>query len=233
MITLLLSLHAAQAGVEVLTFSKGFTNVHALRSGDSVVLVDTHYARNRRWLTRKLAKAGIGEPQIKAIVVTHAHGDHAGGALALHEATGAPVIIAADDLPAWTEGHNPPLRPTGLLGALVWPSVTKRFPPMQPTIGIDAPLDLRDYGVAATVERVGGHTDGSVVVRIDGGGLVVGDLVRGGFLAPKKPREHFFQPDEDVVHAVLGRVLTDDVTVVYTGHGGPIPAGDVREWLAR
>ncbi len=65
------------------------------------------------------------------------------------------------------------------------------FPGVRADLALDAPLDLRPYGVAGRVEPLPGHTPGSVVVLLDSGDAVVGDLVRGGSwaasCAPRSP----------------------------------------------
>lgn len=228
---------AAPAGdrpVAITRLARGFVNVWVLRSGDDVVLVDTHYAHRAAWVVERLADLGVAPASVRAIVVTHAHGDHGGGAAPLRDATGAPVILGAADAEVAASGRNPPVVPTGFLGRLLRPSVQDdTWPPFQPDVLVSDRLDLRAYGIAGEAIAVGGHTAGSLIVSLAGGDVFVSDQIRGRLLAPRRPTEHFFQPDRDAVHTLLRRVVDDGAARLYPGHGDVLDAADVGDWLDR
>jgi glyoxylase-like metal-dependent hydrolase (beta-lactamase superfamily II) len=69
-------------------------NVYLIRSGERWVLVDTATRHARRRILRQLP----GE--LEAILITHAHVDHAGSMHAVAEATGAPVWAPETDADA-------------------------------------------------------------------------------------------------------------------------------------
>lgn len=217
----------------VTRLARGYVNVWVLRAGDAVVVVDAHYGRAGRWLERALADAGIDPALVTAIVVTHAHSDHLAGAAALRERSHAPLILGAADAGTAADGHNPPLRSTSLLAALVKPSIGKRFDPVTPDVLVDALLDLRPYGIAGEVLVTGGHTDGHVIVRLADGGVLAGDLVRGKMAAHHRPTEHLYQPDREAVHAILAQLIAEGATTFYPGHGDVLTAEDVQAWLER
>jgi hydroxyacylglutathione hydrolase len=82
-------------GVHLLRgFPPGAMNVYLLRSGDRWVLVDTATRFARRRILRQLP----GE--LEAIVITHAHRDHAGSMHAVAREAGAPVWGPAPDADA-------------------------------------------------------------------------------------------------------------------------------------
>jgi len=81
-------------------FPPAAINVYAIRDGDRWVLVDTATRHARRRIMRQLP----GE--LDAIVITHAHRDHAGAMHAVAQKTGAPVWGSADDADA-LEGKAP------------------------------------------------------------------------------------------------------------------------------
>ena len=75
-------------------------NVYAIRSDDGWILVDTGTRFARPRIMRQLPG------DLEAILVTHAHRDHAGAMHAVARATGAPVWAAAPDADS-LEGRAP------------------------------------------------------------------------------------------------------------------------------
>jgi glyoxylase-like metal-dependent hydrolase (beta-lactamase superfamily II) len=74
------------------------SNVFFVRSGASWVLIDTAWA-NSGFRIRQAAEALFGTTPPTAIVLTHAHPDHAGAAPELARLWGCPVYVHPDDLP--------------------------------------------------------------------------------------------------------------------------------------
>lgn len=229
---LALSAPAHAEPVRIERFGRGFVNPWLIVSGDHAVIIDAHYERSHRWLMRHIARAGVDPHAITAIIVTHGHSDHAGGVVALREATGAPVIVGANDVPMVEAGRNPPIHATSLASILVKPTIPQSYPPFTADVVVTDTIDLGPYGLSGAIGTVGGHTPGSLVVRLTTGELFCGDLVRSRFLAHHRPTEHFFQPDEHDVHGVLRGVIGDS-TILYPGHGGSLEAGRVVRWLDR
>jgi hydroxyacylglutathione hydrolase len=75
-------------------------NVYAIRAGSGWILVDTATRHSRRRILRQLP----GE--LEAILITHAHRDHAGSMHAIATETGAPVWAGERDADA-LEGKAP------------------------------------------------------------------------------------------------------------------------------
>lgn len=70
--------------------SKG--NGTLVAAGDTLVLVDCGF--NRKDSEQRLARLGISPEQLDAILVTHEHGDHAGGVAALSRHYEIPVYLS-------------------------------------------------------------------------------------------------------------------------------------------
>jgi glyoxylase-like metal-dependent hydrolase (beta-lactamase superfamily II) len=64
---------------------------HVLRDADGVVLLDTGLPGDGKRIRRVMDAAGAGPQDVRAILLTHGHLDHAGSAAELKAWTGAPV----------------------------------------------------------------------------------------------------------------------------------------------
>lgn len=221
---------ASAASPVIVPLEHRFTNAY-LVIGERVVVVDTGNPGNDRRILAALAEAGRSPADVSLVVVTHGHADHAGAARALHERLGAPVAMGAADRPMAARGHNDELHPTGGPGRRLLRFIRPDYPALAPDVLVDAPVDLRPYGVAGTLVPTGGHTGGSVAVVLESGDALVGDLVRGRFAARSRPTEHYFHDDVPGAHAALRTLLRAPVTRVHPGHGHALEAADVRAWL--
>src|SRR5688572_13414331 len=64
---------------------------HVLIDSDGVVLLDTGFPGDAKQIRRVMAHAGVGAKDVRAILLTHGHIDHAGNVMQLKAWTGAPV----------------------------------------------------------------------------------------------------------------------------------------------
>ncbi len=198
------------------------------------MVVDAGSPGDEPQILAALAAAGRRPRDLAAIVLTHGHADHAGGAAALRAATGAPVVLGDGDAAMATTGRNLPLVPTGLEARLVAPFVPQAFPGVAPDVIVAEALELAAFGVAATFRPLGGHTRGSAIVELASGDILAGDLVRGGRLGgrlrPTVPMTHYYEEDPAAVTAVVDSVLGGGARRLLVGHGGPLAAADVAAW---
>jgi glyoxylase-like metal-dependent hydrolase (beta-lactamase superfamily II) len=208
-----------------------WSNAYLVRRGEVAVLVDSGSPRDRAHLAEALAARGVPPGKLRAVVVTHAHADHAGCARWL-QTQGAAIVLGAGDAGPAGRGHNDRLRPTGLLGALLAPVFMFPFEPFTPDVAVDREIDLAAYGFPELrVVPVAGHTPGSVAVLL-GSEAFTGDMVKGGELLQRSPTEHLYQTDRAADHRELEGLLARGVTRLYLGHSGPLRAADVSSWLS-
>lgn len=231
MITLWTIFTAFAGQTEILNMGTPYTAVWALREGESIVLVDAHNPGKQEMILAHMERAGLDPRQITAIVLTHGHPDHAGSAQALADQLGVPIIAGAQDAPYLSAG-TAPLHPTGSRGSLISLAVRKRFPPVVIDVLVDQSLDLSPYGISGEIEVVGGHTPGSLIIELQGGDVLIGDLIRSRMLRHHVPTLHFFHDDPLAAHARL-RKAADGALVLYPCHGGGLDADHVEEWLAK
>jgi glyoxylase-like metal-dependent hydrolase (beta-lactamase superfamily II) len=70
------------------------------------LLIDTDYPKHYRLFERKLANLGIAISDIKYLLLTHHHDDHAGFAAELVRSTGCQVIAHRNAVSALEEGKS-------------------------------------------------------------------------------------------------------------------------------
>ena len=95
----------------------GMVNAFLLTFAGGAVLVDTGLPGSETKIEKVLANVGLCLADLKLIVVTHGHIDHAGSAKRLQKLSGAPIVLHEGDLP-YCRGQAPILKPSGLFGRL-------------------------------------------------------------------------------------------------------------------
>ena len=72
---------------------------HVLVDAEGAVLLDTGFPGDWRRIARVMKDVGVGPRDVRAILLTHGHIDHAGSAAKLKEWTGAPIWAHALEQP--------------------------------------------------------------------------------------------------------------------------------------
>ncbi|KYF61567.1 MBL fold metallo-hydrolase [Sorangium cellulosum] len=212
-------------------------NAHLLVGAAGCVLVDAGVPEAAPKVGEALARAGRGWSDLKLIVVTHAHIDHAGSAAALRERSGA-LVVAHEAEVEHLDGRAPmTFCPTGWFGRVFVraPLVHERYAPVAPDLVLSGneTLDLAPYGVKGRVRHTPGHTRGSLSVVLESREALVGDLVASGLMLGGLARlGHAIRPpfelDPRAVGVALERLVDEGVQTFHLGHGGPLGAGEVR-----
>jgi glyoxylase-like metal-dependent hydrolase (beta-lactamase superfamily II) len=212
-----------------------WSNAYLVRHSNAALLVDCGGPADRTRLVAALARHGVAPADLAAVICTHGHADHAGGAAALRAAGAGPIVVHGADWHMTTAGHNAPLQPQGVTARLLRPLVDFPFPAFTPDIDPGDRLDLGRFGVDGEVLHAGGHTDGSVVVRLATGDVLAGDLLRGGHLGgqvlPHRPLDHYYCDHPQTRADRVRWLLSLAPTAIHPGHGGVLSAASVaRRW---
>jgi glyoxylase-like metal-dependent hydrolase (beta-lactamase superfamily II) len=217
--------------VEVRTFRRAYSNVHIVEKNGVRVMVDSGYGEEAAGLDAELKKAGVEPRTIAAIIVTHAHADHAGGARFFHDHYGTRIVAGAADRDTFAAGHNGHMCPVGTLGRWRYAKDSAgTFAPLTADLWIDAPTTLQAAGLGnidGKIIPMPSHTPGSLAVVI-GDVALVGDLFRGSALG-HGAEVHFFMCDLAANRADVGRLLVDPAPrTFFPGHFGPVARAAVE-----
>jgi glyoxylase-like metal-dependent hydrolase (beta-lactamase superfamily II) len=223
-------------GLEVITLTHDATNVHVVKQGDAAFLFDTGYEKHGEAVEADLRALGLDPAKLKAVVVSHAHADHAGAARFFQQHFKVPVVVGAGDEPMFAAGQNEPLCPQGLIANLRRSGdQAGHYTGSTPDVVVSGELDLKELtGIDAKAVLVPGHTRGSVVV-VAGDVVLVGDLLRGSIIG-SGAETHFFMCDLEENKRNVARVLSElapKAATVFTGHFGPVTPEAVREHFLR
>jgi glyoxylase-like metal-dependent hydrolase (beta-lactamase superfamily II) len=189
-------------------------------------IIDTGTEGSAKRVLAAVEKAGHRPEDVRQIVLTHCHGDHAGSARQLREATDATVVAGAADVGA-IDGTapypGPPKQPFRSLYANLG-----RFPRLEVDRAVDGPTHL-DGGLVALPAP--GHTAGHIVVHApDLDSIFAGDLVfHLGLLRPSwrgltQDVERNAESIREIAAVGAGRIIP--------GHGSAL-SGERLRALAR
>ncbi len=215
----------------------GMVNAYLIRGDDGCVLVDAGVPGSESKIEKVLTRYGLSFRDIKLIVITHAHVDHAGSAFDLRELCQAPIVAHTKDVKHFIREVPMSYCPTGWVGRLFLKSSVPHEPykAFVPDILLSEndTVDLGQYGISGTIGHTPGHTAGSISVALDSNEALVGDLIASGILLGGMIRTGHairppFEDDPYTVGLALQRLLESGMEKFYMGHGGPLPADEVR-----
>ncbi len=187
---------------------------HAVVSGTFSLDGETHQVDNNVWVVGDDSEcvvidaphdvdaimALVGDRNLRAILLTHAHDDHCRVAPQLRERAVAPIMLHPDDRPLWELTH------TQDEGGHLW------------DVDLGDGFEIMIGGITLRAIHTPGHAPGAVCFHAPAlGVLFSGDtLFQGG---PGATGRSF--SDEVVIVDSIRRRLLDlpEETVVHTGHG--------------
>jgi glyoxylase-like metal-dependent hydrolase (beta-lactamase superfamily II) len=213
-------------------------NAHLIRSEAGCILVDAGIPGSEQKIARVLARHGLSFKDIKLIVVTHSHTDHAGSAASLRALSEAPILAHKDDADFYSRKAPMTYCPTGLVGRffLKTPAPHQPYEGFVPDILMDDTdtVDLVEFGFEGLVRHTAGHTPGSISLELSSGDALVGDLdlvasgiLIGGIAIQGRAIRPPFEDDPQQVARELERLVRGGAKRFHMGHGGPLGAAAV------
>jgi len=177
------------------------TNYYIVEARSAKFLVDCGWPGTLQKFMGVLKRKGISFKEIKYLLVTHFHPDHAGLTQELKD-QGLKLILPAcqiDFIPPFSEffhGKNYPYVPISSSGNLVLQLADSRE-------------FLSSLGLDGEILHTPGHSDDSVTLILDEGFAFTGDL-----------HPSFMNIDDAATRASWDKIYEHKITRIFPGHGG-------------
>ena len=197
--------------------------VYLVAFAGEAALIDSGTGRATGKILRNVAAAGIEPRQIECLLLTHCHFDHTGGAKALRDTLGIPVVCHALDAPYLEAGDN-------AVTAADWYAASLDHCPVDRKLaGASEPIALG--GRTITAIHIPGHSPGSVayVTTSEGLSVVFAQDVHG-------PLHRSLLSNASDYRASLKRLIALEADILCEGHYGVITGkraveGFIRQFL--
>lgn len=200
-------------------------NVYLVISGGKAILVDPGARKHLHMVYASILEQGLELSDIKLIILTHTHFDHAEGLKEIREKTGARVLVHRNEAPSLRRGYTDIPAGTILIGRIlsffgrkVVPSIGS-YPPVTPDILVEDRYDITELGIPAYLIHTPGHTSGSVSLIVDNEYAIVGDSMFGIFKRSILPP---FADDPATLMRSWQALAETGCRIFYPGHGRPI-----------
>lgn len=214
----------------------GPVNVWLVRDKDGWTLIDTGYAGQEQKIFDALQAFDKKPTDIKRIIVTHTHPDHAGGLAALKKATGAPVYMDPYEADV-VRGKREMVRSTpspGLMSFIMYNMFIKNSRAWVPPTEIENELadgQVLPIGGGLRVIHAPGHSAGHTAFMLerDGGLLFAVDACANVMgLGPSVVYDDHAQGRE-----TLHTLSKLQFAAVNFGHGKPLVGEHAKKFNAK
>lgn len=197
---------------------RGFMSVpHVLVDAAGAVVLDPGFPGDARRIRRVMAEAGVGPADVRAILLTHGHIDHAGCAAELRAWTGAPVYAHPLEQ-AHIDGEFPYTGMARVCGALEWVGRTvTRYRPVR----IDVPIadgEVLPFWGGLRVVHLPGHTVGHCGFYSARHDLLFSGDAWVRFMMRTQPSPRIFSDEFSQVGASLRKAREIGARWVVPGH---------------
>ena len=204
--------------IRTLTFR--WVNAYLVKTDAGFVLIDSGMSSNRATIERELRDAGCAPSDLQLILITHGDPDHSGNASYLRAKYGAKIAMHKAEAAAverenmfLSRGKLSPLR--RIMKPLISLFRLRKRDRFTPDLYLEDGDRLDEYGLAATILHVPGHSAGSIAVLTDEGAFFSGDFLENR----SHPSIATIVDNAEALKASFERVKELDIRTVYPGHG--------------
>jgi hydroxyacylglutathione hydrolase len=220
---------------DIFSMKLGINSTYLVRGTKGILMVDSGMPDKIRAFKRKLARLYIKPQDIKLIVLTHSHFDHAGSSKDIQELTGAKLVIHESEKDSMEQGNF--ITPNGvntwgrITGKLFFPIFRKiRFPsPKADILMTSEDMPLNEFGIDGKIIHTPGHTHGSISVLLNTGEAFVGCLAHDGLPFRFSPGFPIYGQDINRIKESWKMLIARGARVVFPGHGSPFPIEIIRK----
>jgi glyoxylase-like metal-dependent hydrolase (beta-lactamase superfamily II) len=198
-------------------------NAYIVQTTEGVALIDSGSVGCDPDVIGALGELGAGASDLRWIVLTHCHKDHAGSAAAIAQLTGAAVLASARDAPIIAGLASEPEAVITAEERPYYDRIASTIAPAPP-VNVDHVLrngDHLDGGLPnATVVDAPGHTPGSIALYLpDERVLFTGDNIAS---LGARPILGPFNVARDEAIESFRRLAALDIEIACFGHGDPL-----------
>ena len=192
-------------------------NCYIIESNGSAILVDTGSGESYDTVLKECRNYNL-----RLIVLTHVHFDHAENAAKLSKEFDIPVAFNRDDEELFDNYDAQPLMSYGIVGRVVLGLSLKvlrdtKIEKPEKIIYIADGDDLSEYGINAKVIGLAGHTKGSIGVDVEEKSLLVGDALDNWI----SPATGHLYSNMDALKNSASKISSLGERTLYYGHGKP------------
>ena len=227
----------------LLSLKLGWTECYLLKCTGGYLLIDTSYPKYYSQFERKLASLGIAISDIKYLLLTHHHNDHAGFSAQLVQDTGCRVIAHRNAVSPLKKGKSDDNNAKALnLRVLVTFKFYEVFmyheedtyPPLILTdrdiiLEGDDKSFLKEIGIDGIILHTPGHTNtkDSISVLLSDGNAFVGDIAMNFLWWCGIRHRPIAIGDINTVYESWRKLQKHGARVIYPSHGRPFSATEL------
>ncbi|UIO98787.1 MBL fold metallo-hydrolase [Halobaculum sp. CBA1158] len=187
----------------------------AVETPTGVVLVDVGLPGQTDALAAALDDHGLALEDVRAVVVTHHDGDHAGGLAAVRERADGPVVYAHEGAVPYVDGRKFPMKSD---------PESDRYEPVAVDVTLRGEVTFRTAAGPMETVFTPGHAPGHLSLYLPEADLLLAvDALRSDAGELTGPAEHF-TPNLPEATRSVGTVADLAVETVHCYHGGPVDA---------
>ena len=221
----------------------GITKCYLLECSGGYLLIDTAYHNSYKRFRKAIDALGVELNQIRYLLLTHHHDDHAGFAARLVEETGCTPIFHQEAFPALSQGKSeetmkPVNRCVGTVFS-VFQVIHREF--SYPRLaaaenGILISGDnhdlLNSIEIDGKILHTPGHTRDSISVVLSDGNAFVGDAAMNFLNFCRINYRPIFIEGIDSVFASWRKLIDHGAKWIYPAHGKPFSADKLSRYTA-